>query len=61
MKKDSIPVIHGPFMDVYDYVKWINQSANMPLDEKVCRANEKKTKQKIKQRINKPKGSVRGK
>lgn len=61
MKQKNIPVIHGPFTDTYDYEALIEQSANTPLEEKVCRKNQSKPKQKIIHRINKPRGSVRGK
>jgi hypothetical protein len=61
MKQKDIPVVHGPFMDTYDYKALIEQSANTPLEEKVYRENQPKPKQKRIQRMNKPRGSVRGK
>ncbi len=61
MKQKNIPVVHGPFMDTYDYEALIKQSANIPLEERVYRENQQKPKQKRIQRMNKPRGSVRGK
>lgn len=61
MKQKNMPVIHGPFIDTYDYEALIRQSANTPLEEKAYKMDKPKPKQKIKQRINKPRGSVRGK
>ncbi len=56
-----MPMIHGPFIDTYDYKALITQSANEPLWGRVDRMDEPKPKQKRIQRINKPKGRVRGK
>lgn len=56
-----MPVIHGPFIDTYDYVAIIKQSANAPFMGRVVQVEESKPKQKIVQRINKRKGSIRGK
>ncbi len=61
MKQKNMPMIHGPFIDTYDYKALITQSANEPLWGRVDRMDEPKPKQKRIQRINKPKGRVRGK
>lgn len=60
MKKVNMPVIHGPFMDTYDYEKMITLSANTVSNDKPVVMN-KKPKEKVYQKTKKPRGSIRGK